>query len=143
MARITLATTINAEPADIVTALDSAAGIAGFWTEDIDYRGVGEVLAAGFGDTPEPFRLRVDEVSPAAVRWTNVGQFPPFFAGTTVTWAVLPAPDGPGTLVHFVHDGWPSDDMPMPAIGYVWAQVLASLKSYVETGTGRPLHVKN
>jgi uncharacterized protein YndB with AHSA1/START domain len=142
MARITLATTISTGPAEIIKALDSPGGIAGFWTEEIDYRGVGQVLAAGFADSPAPFRLRVDEVTPAAVRWTNVGEFPPFFAGTTVTWALLPAPEGEGTMVHFTHDGWPDDEMPLPMIAYVWAQVLASLKSYLETGTGRPLHTR-
>jgi hypothetical protein len=140
MARISLATEINADPATIVKVLDSADGIAGFWTEDIDYGGVSGTLSAGFGDTPMPFQFRVDEVSSYLVRWTNVGEFPPFFAGTTVSWALMPAPEGSGTMVLFTHDGWASDDMPMPAIAFVWGQVLASLKSYAETGTGAPLH---
>jgi uncharacterized protein YndB with AHSA1/START domain len=140
MARITLATSINAAPGDIVKVLDSAGGIAGFWTEDVVYGGVGEILAARFADSPAPFQFRVEQVSPEAVRWINVGEFPPFFAGTEVTWALMPAPDGSGTMVHFIHDGWGSDDMPMPMIAFVWGKVLASLKAYVETGTGSPLH---
>lgn len=139
MARIALATTINAEAADIIKALDSAEGLAGFWTEDIAYEGVGGVLTAGFADAPAPFQFRVDEVSDQLVRWTNAGEFPPFFAGTTVTFTLMPAPEG-GTMVLFHHDGWASEDMPMPSIAFVWAQVLASLKSYVETGSGSPLH---
>jgi len=139
MARIALATTIKADAADIIKALDSAEGIAGFWTEDISYEGVGGVLSAGFADAPAPFRFRVDEVRDNAVRWTNVGEFPPFFAGTTVSWTLMPAPEG-GAMVLFTHDGWASDDMPMPAIAFVWGQVLASLKSYVETDSGSPLH---
>ncbi|MFW6034338.1 MAG: SRPBCC family protein [bacterium] len=140
MARITLATTIDAQPADIVKALDSAEGIAGFWTEDVAYDGVGGNLVAGFADAPAPFRFHVAEASSNKVRWTNIGEYPPFFVDTEVTWSVAPAPDGSGTMVHFTHDGWASDDMPMPAIAYVWAQVLESLKSYVETGKGSPLH---
>ena len=135
MARIALATTIYTDAVAIIKALDSAEGIAAFWTEDISYEGVGGQLAAGFADTPAPFQFRVDEVSDNLVRWTNVGDFPPFFAGTTVTWALMPAPEG-GTMVLFHHDGWPSDDMPLPSIAFVWAQVLASLKSYAETGSG-------
>lgn len=140
MARIALATTINTDPSDIVKALDSADGIAGFWTEDVTYDGAGGLLTAGFADSPTPFRFRVDEVGPELVRWTNVGEFPPFFVGTSVTWMLLPAPEGNGTTVLFTHDGWPSDDMPMPMIAFVWGQVLASLKAYVETGTGSPLY---
>jgi hypothetical protein len=139
MARIALAATINTDAVVIIKALDSAEGIAAFWTEDISYEGVGGQLAAGFADTPAPFQFRVDEVSDNLVRWANVGNFPPFFAGTTVTWALMPAPEG-GTMVLFHHDGWPSDDMPLPSIAFVWAQVLASLKSYAETGSGSPLH---
>lgn len=139
MARIALATTINTGSAEVIKALDSAEGLAGFWTEDISYEGVGGELTAGFADTPAPFKFRVDEVGDELVRWTSVGDFPPFFAGTTVSWTPMPAPEG-GTMVLFHHDGWPSDDMPMPSIAFVWAQVLASLKSYVETGTGSPLH---
>lgn len=139
MARIALAATISADQADIIKALDSAEGIAGFWTEDVSYEGVGGRLTAGFADTPAPFEFRVDEVDDQLVRWTNVGDFPPFFSGTTVSWTLMPSPEG-GTAVLFYHDGWPSDDMPMPQIAFVWAQVLASLKSYVETGAGSPLH---
>ncbi len=142
MARIALSTTINAEADQIVKVIDSAAGLAGFWTEDIDYAGAGGVLKAGFAGNPAPFEFRVDEVSPQRVQWTNIGGFPPFFAGTGVTWALMPAPEGTGTVVLFTHDGWPDDDMPMPMIAYVWAQVLASLKAYIETGTGQPLYTR-
>jgi uncharacterized protein YndB with AHSA1/START domain len=143
MAHIKLATTINADPAEIIKALDSTAGIAGFWTEDVQYGGLNGQLLARFADSPEPFRFRVDHVGSDLVRWTHTGEYPPFFVGTEVSFALLPAPDGPGTMVLFTHDGWPSDDMPMPMIAFVWAQVLASLKAYVETGTGSPLHRVN
>ena len=140
MPHIKLATTVNAEPAEIIRALDSAAGIAGFWTEDVQYGGHGGQLLARFADSPQPFQFRVDEVSSNLVRWTHTGEFPPFFVGTEVSFALMPAPEGPGSMVLFTHDGWASDDMPMPVIAFVWAQVLASLKAYVETGTGSPLH---
>jgi hypothetical protein len=101
------------------------------------------VFSAGFADAPAPWQLRVDEASAEVVRWTNVGAYPPFLAGTSITWRLQADPDGRGTTVHFTHDGWPTDEMPFPMIAYVWALVLASLKSYQETGAGKPLHTKS
>jgi uncharacterized protein YndB with AHSA1/START domain len=142
MARIVFETIIDAAAGPIVQALDTEAGIAGWWTEDVRFAGgVGSQMTLGFPIAPLPFELRVDEVSPQRVRWTSVGQFPPHWVGTEVVWRLDPAGDG-GTNVHFSHDGWATDGGPFPSSALTWAQLMGSLKSFVETGTGAPLFRK-
>ena len=48
-----------------------------------------------------------------------------------------------GTLVHFNHDGWASDEGPFPSSALTWGQLMDSLKSYVETGTGMPFAARH
>ena len=78
MARIVFALDIEAGPDRIAEALDSAQGIAGWWTTDVSFAGgEGAVMTLGFPVAPRPFELRVDEVSEQRVRWSSVGEFPP------------------------------------------------------------------
>ncbi len=120
--------------------LDSQEGIAGWWTEDVDFGGgAGSTMTLGFPVAPMPFELRVDEANDSVVRWTSVGEFPPHWAATTVTWTLTPAGDGAGTTVHFSHDGWATDDGPLATAALTWAPLMLSLKQFSETGTGSPL----
>jgi uncharacterized protein YndB with AHSA1/START domain len=138
MARIVFEIPIDAPAARVVQALDTQEGIAGWWTPTVEFAGgVGTVMRPSFAQAPAPFELSVDEVGGETIRWTSAGAFPPHWAGTTITWR-LTARDG-GTLVHFDHDGFPSDDGLFPSIALTWGQMMGSLKRYVETGTGSPL----
>jgi uncharacterized protein YndB with AHSA1/START domain len=142
MARIVFELEIDAPAAAVVSALDTAAGIAGWWTGDVDFAGgEGSIMKVGFPVAPKPFELRVDGVGDKRVRWTSVGDFPPHWSGTTITWTLTPTERG--TLVHFDHDGWASDDGPFPSAAMTWGQLMTSLKQYVETGTGTPLYRKD
>ncbi|GAA1553582.1 SRPBCC domain-containing protein [Kribbella sancticallisti] len=142
MARIVFELEIEAPAAAVVRALDSAEGIAGWWTGDVDFAGgEGSIMRVGFPVAPKPFELRVDGVDDKLVRWTSVGDFPPHWSGTTITWTLTPT-DG-GTQVHFGHDGWASDDGPFPGAAMTWGQLMTSLKQYVETGRGTPLYRKD
>ena len=143
MARIVFELDIDATPKQIVDALDTERGIAGWWTENVSAPGgVGSQLSVGFpGRAPMPFKLRVDEVGEHRVRWTSVGQVPPHWVGTEVIWTLTPKPDG-GTTVHFNHDGWTTDEGPLPSSALTWGQLMGSLKAFVETGTGAPLYRK-
>jgi uncharacterized protein YndB with AHSA1/START domain len=142
MARIVFETVINAPAAPIVKALDSPGGIAGWWTDDVDYAGgAGTHMSLGFPVAPLPFDLRVDEANEQQVTWTSVGEFPPHWIGTTVRWTLTAAPAG-GTTVRFVHDGWASDDGPFGSSALTWGQLMGTLKKYVETGERVPLFQK-
>jgi uncharacterized protein YndB with AHSA1/START domain len=142
MARIVFEINIDAGPKQVLDALHTQAGIAGWWTEETDFAGeVGSVMTVGFPDrAPLPFELRAEQASEQGVVWVPVGQFPPHWVGTRIAWTLTPA-DG-GTLVHFDHAGWPSDTGPFPSSALTWGQLMTSLKSYVETGTGTPLYRK-
>lgn len=138
MARIVFEIEIQAAPKEILQALDTQQGIAGWWTEDVAFPGgVGSTMTLGFPAAPAPFHLRVDEAGMRRVRWTSVGDFPPHWAGTTLTWTLTP--ESEGTVVHFAHDGWASDDGPFPSAALTWGQLMASLAQYVQTGQGTPL----
>jgi uncharacterized protein YndB with AHSA1/START domain len=140
MARIVFELAIDAQPRDVVEALDSERGIAGWWTRDVQFPGgAGSTMTLGFPVAPKPFELRVDEAGERRVRWTSVGEFPPHWAGTQVIWTLRPDADGKSTTVHFAHDGWASDEGPLPPAAMTWGTLMTSLKRYVETGTGTPL----
>jgi uncharacterized protein YndB with AHSA1/START domain len=143
MARMVFETTINASASEIVKALDTSDGIAGWWTEEVTFPGgEGSQMTLGFPHmAPFPFELRVDEVSESRVRWTSVGEFPPHWVGTGITWTLTASDDG--TLVHFCHDGWANDEGPFPSSALTWGQLMGSLKSYVEDGAGMPLYRKS
>lgn len=135
MARIVFEMEVESEPDAVVAALDTPDGIAGWWTEDVSLEG--STMKLGFPIAPRPFELRVDEVGAGRVAWTSVGDFPPHWAGTRIIWTLRPGSET--TTVHFSHDGWASDEGPLPAAAMTWGQLMVSLKRFVETGTGQPL----
>lgn len=140
MARIVFEFDVAAQPDRIVEALDSERGIAGWWTRDASVDGgAGSTMTLRFAIAPLPFELRVDEVSEQRVRWASVGQFPPHWVGTEIAWTLRPSASGDGTTVHFAHDGWASDEGPLPTAAMTWGMLMTSLKRYVETGAGTPL----
>jgi hypothetical protein len=74
------------------------------------------------------------------VRWSSVGEFPPHWQGTAVAWTLRPSDSNTdATTVHFTHDGWTSDEGPLPNAAMTWGTLMTSLKRYVETGAGTPL----
>jgi uncharacterized protein YndB with AHSA1/START domain len=126
---------------DVYRAIATPEGIAGWWTTDVSFAGgEGAVMTLGFPVAPRPFELRVDEVSDQRVRWSSVGEFPPHWAGTEIVWTFQPSENGRSTTVHFAHDGWASDEGPLPSAAMTWGILMTSLKRYVETGVGTPLY---
>lgn len=140
MARIVFELGIDTPVERIVPALTTAEGIAAWWTDDVALDGgVGSVMRLGFPVAPLPFELRVEEAGPKRVRWASVGDFPPHWVGTEITWTLAPAADGGGTTLHFNHDGWASDEGPLPQAAFTWGQLLGVLKGYLESGQPGPL----
>ncbi len=128
-------------PADTVrAALDSQAGIEGWWTDDVVFDGgAGATMSLGFPVAPLRFELRVDDVGADSVRWTSVGAFPPHWTDTVIAWTLSPGAGGAGTIVAFSHDGWADDGPLMASAAMTWGQLMLRLKSYAETGTGPAL----
>lgn len=127
---------VDADPATVREALDTEQGIASWWTTGTRLDDARHRLQTSFPDVPQPFEFAVD-ARPTVIRWVT-GGFPPWWAGTTVSWALEPNPERPGTRVQFVHGGYEPDNPVIPIVTLAWAQILLRLKGYVETGNPQP-----
>lgn len=133
---------VEADAATVYGALSTQKGLASFWTSRAVADGaVGSTARFSFPDAPAPMEFRIDELSPGRrVIWTSVGEFPPPWKGSHVTWDLRPTDDGRGTTVLFRHRDWPVD-LPAEAvanINYTWGQVVGRLKAFVESGHPQP-----
>ncbi len=131
---------VDADAESVYGAISTEAGIAAFWTSDLDVEPViGSIARFGFPGAPVDLRMRIDSLEPGRlVGWSCLGDFP-LWAGTTVTWELSSATTG-GTTVLFRQDGWPVDypDLEYAKVGYTWARILGALKAFAETGTTQP-----
>lgn len=136
MAEAVFLVDIDADKHAIASALTTEAGIRSWWTTDAD---VSESeLSLGFPDAPARFAMRVDSVSDAAIHWSSVGDFPPHWVGTTVSWQLNDHPSGAGTQLLFTHGGFAAPDAMLGHTSYTWAQLMGHLKAYAETGIAKP-----
>lgn len=87
---------------------------------------------------PADLEIRLAETTPGErVAWVSQGPWP-HWAGTEITWQLLPADAGCQVLLG--HTGW-ADDYPddeLGAVTFTWATVLQALKGYAETGRAQP-----
>jgi len=131
---------VDADPGSVFGAIATRAGVASFWTSDLDLEPVvGSVARFGFPGAPVDLRMRIDALeSGRLVRWSCLGDFP-FWAGTTVSWGLSTAASG-GTTVLFRHDGWPEDypELEYAKVSYTWARIVGALKAFTETGMSLP-----
>jgi uncharacterized protein YndB with AHSA1/START domain len=130
---------IEASPDKVYEAVSTKEGLASFWTSDCDADPeVGSVARFRFPQAPVDQRMRVDALEPGKrVAWMAQGDFP-LWEGTSVSWKMEPSEAGTGLL--FRHSGW-SDGYPerdWAGVNWVWAQVVARLKGYAESGEPQP-----
>ena len=140
MSQILMQLGIDAEPVAVYEALTTADGLAGWWSTRAEVPcGEGEVVKVSFPDAPFTWDLRIDQARPGELLvWRCVGGPPPW-VGTTVRWALEPAPQGKGTRLLFDHVGWGDGSDEMVRIVTVgWARILDLLKAYAETGRPNP-----
>lgn len=119
-------------------ALTTHDGITGWWTSRAEVPGVavGDVLTMSFPDAPVTWDMRVDRAdAPARVEWDCVGG-PPGWESTRVVWDVEATDTG--VVVRFDHAGFPALDDRFRIVTVGWAQMLLSLKAYLETGIRKP-----
>ena len=141
-ASIALAVSVAAPPARITKALSTAEGLASFWTADSRAEPQpGSVAGFGFGGPH--LQMRIDQLDPGRrIAWTCLNDFPMpprHWEGTTVTWDLTYS--GGGTVVLLQHGNWPAaiGQAELATTAYTWAQILAALKGYAETGTPQPV----
>jgi hypothetical protein len=119
-------------------ALTTRDGITGWWTSRAEVPGssLGDVLKLSFPDAPLTWDLRVSRAdAPKALEWTCVGG-PPGWNGTSLTWSIEPTDQG--VVVRFDHTGFGAVDDMFRTVTVGWAQLLLSLKAYLESGERRP-----
>jgi uncharacterized protein YndB with AHSA1/START domain len=120
------------------SALTTEDGITGWWTSRASVPGAsaGEVLRMSFPDAPITWDMRVDKADPPAlVEWECIGG-PPGWESTRNLWRFEPSDSG--VVVRLDHTGFPSVDDMFRIVTLGWAQMLLSLKSYLETGIRKP-----
>lgn len=127
---------IAADDPTLRRALTTTDGIRSWWSTRSDLSDDGQ-LEVSFPDVPQPFEFAARETPGGTLEWVT-GGFPPWWAGTTVSWALAPNPDGPGTRLLFRHGGYDADNPVIPIVTPAWAQIVLRLKEYVESGTPVP-----
>lgn len=136
MAEAVFLVDIDAERAAIRRALTEQDGIVSWWTTDAD---VSESeLSLGFPEAPARFSLRVEGASDDVVNWASVGEFPPHWVGTSISWQLMDHPAGSGSQLLFTHSGFAAPDAMLGHTAYTWAQLMPHLKKYAETGQADP-----
>jgi uncharacterized protein YndB with AHSA1/START domain len=122
----------------VLQALTTEKGVNGWWTDRASVpTAAGATLEFTFPGMPQPFDMELVERGDSRIAWRSKG-FPPFWAGTAVTWDLSDNPEGPGTRIDMRHSGW---DPGNPALGIVtvgWGQILGHLKGFLESGTPQP-----
>ena len=128
----------GADAASAYTALTTRDGITGWWTSRAEVAGdrVGDLLSMSFPDAPVSWDMRVSTADrPATVEWDCTGG-PPGWTQTRLRWNVEQT-DG-GTIVRLDHVGFPAVDDVFRIVTVGWAQMLLSLKAYLQTGVRKP-----
>lgn len=133
---IVLVADIQREPKLVYQTIATRAGLATFWTPDVQGDEAGE-MTFGFAQAPTRLPMRVTRLDePNKIAWHCAGDWP-FWGDTDVTWSITPGEGG--TQVMFRHAGF-ADEMPDVAFGtvaFTWGLVVARLKEVVE-GDGAP-----
>jgi hypothetical protein len=140
MARVMLATDIDAAPADVVGALDTQAGLAGWWCDDVVLdTAEGSGISLGLPSiAPGRLLLRVDSATVESVHWTVIGDIPRAWMNTFIVWTMGTQARNVTTL-HLLHGGWVSDEGQFATDAYIWARLIDALNRYLHTGTSDPV----
>ena len=124
----------------VYNALTSRDGLAAWWTNDAQGESkVGGALKFRFsagGIDIGGFEMKVLELEPAKRVLWQVVDGPDEWIGTEVAWELKQ--EGEYSIVLFKHQGWKEPVEFMHHCSTKWATFLMSLKSMVETGSGRP-----
>lgn len=127
---------IEAAPAKVFDALATQAGLSAWWTTMVKTDGSsGSVAEFRFGDGKSGADMRIDELLPQKrVAWTCVDG-----PWKEMTFHFDIEPHERGAALRFTNDGWPEQNDFFRHCNSKWGFFLtASLKSYVEEGSGTP-----
>jgi uncharacterized protein YndB with AHSA1/START domain len=127
---------IDASPGSVYQAVTTREGFAAWWTTEVDVKaGEEDKLRLYFG--PDYFKelRQVEVLANRRVVW-KITQAHPQWMKTELVFNIRP--DGKSTQLFFEHNGWKDYTDLYSQCSYDWSIFLRSLKSYVETGKGKP-----
>lgn len=120
----------------LLGALTTADGCSAWWVPATGSAEEGGELRFHHGP-PQPLVLHVAVAGPSLVRWNVLAcDFLPDWVGTSINFAIT-ATDA-GCRLDFVHHGLDPQLECYDTCHVGWTHYLASLREYVETGTGHP-----
>ena len=125
---------IRAQPARIYDALTTSAGIAGWWTDQVDGR-QGRI-GIGFGSVRMEMEVERLEESRLVVWKCVLGH--PLWEKTRIEFDLSDDEKNKQTLVDFKHAEWTESGSLFRHCSTKWAVYLLSLKNLVEKGKGAP-----
>ena len=137
MPDVLLEAPIQAPTDRVYAAITEQSGLSSWWTPDVTAEPrVGSTGEFRFRGGAFVVKMEITELDPnRGVRW-NVKQGSPEWAGTDVSWQLIPMEGG--TRVRFGHHNYQSVEGSFANVAFNWAYYLNSLKDYLETGHGRP-----
>jgi uncharacterized protein YndB with AHSA1/START domain len=127
---------IAARPAAVITALTTTDGVRRWWTDDAHLgRDIGTPAIFRFGAIEVTFLIdRIDRhgIEMTCVSHKNHSEW----LDTHLAFRVIP--DGEGTYVDLLHDGFRDKNGCYARFVEAWPYYLRSLRAYCENGCGTP-----
>ena len=129
--------TIAASPEQVLVALTTPEGVAGWWGTTSGSAGAaGDVLEVGFGSS-RVITMEVASRERGHIEWlVERAPFTPEWDGTSIVFDLAPA--GDGTELRFRHVGLTPQFECYEMCHAGWTHYLASLVAYTERGVGDP-----
>jgi uncharacterized protein YndB with AHSA1/START domain len=135
MAEIKQNVTIKVRPEKVYEALTSQKELASWWTRETTAKSeVGFVNVFIFGNARN--EMKVTRLTPDKnVEWRCINSSEEWI-GTDISFDLQEK--GEHTVLRFTHGGWREMTDFFASCTYGWAMSIQSLKSFCETGTGKP-----
>lgn len=129
---------IQATPEAVFAAITTVAGVSAWWTRATGSASLGGQLEFWF-DSRDPCVVKVEEaIRPTRVTWLVTScAFLPDWVGTRPMFEITPLRDDSSRL-RFRHHGLTDELDCIEICTRGWDHFIASLRQYVETGTGNP-----
>jgi uncharacterized protein YndB with AHSA1/START domain len=128
-------TIIRTEPGRVYQALTESDQLASWYAPDIEAEPrVGSV--AEFHFSRGTIRVEIAALEPEQKVVWKVLEGLSGWEGATgeMTWMLKPSPFGAGTMLNYIHSGWPTMDGPYPSTNFMSGWYVSRLKALMETG---------